>query len=220
MKITTALLAGVLLTAWTALGQLSPSGTQQKPATPVQPGQPRAKTEGAQPPAKIESAPAEKVDPAKEKAIRHLLDVTDTSKIGDHLSGAISMQVRSAMSRTLPDERLQKFMVDFDRKFHARLPSSQVTDRVVPIYAQYFSMEDIQGLIQFYESPLGQRVVKTLPEVVQESQTAGIKLEQQAAMATLQEMTNDYPELKSMLADQPQPGPAQTPKPTAPQPQN
>lgn len=220
MKTTTVLIVGVLLTAWPALGQLSPSSTQQKPATPVQPGPSRAKTESAQPPAEMQNAAAEKVDPAKETAIRRLLDVTDTSKIGDHLSGAISMQVRSAMSRALPDERLQKFMVDFDQKFHARLPSGQVTDRVVPIYAQHFSMEDIQGLIQFYESPLGQRVVKTLPEVVQESQSAGIKLEQEAAMAILQEMANDYPELKPMVGDQPQPPPAQAPKPTAPQPQN
>jgi uncharacterized protein len=220
VKITTVLIVGVLLAAWPARGQLSPSGTPQKPASPAQPGPSRAKADSGQSPAEIENAAAEKVDPAKEAAIRRLLDVTDTSKIGDHLSGAISMQVRSAMSRTLEDARLQKFMVDFDQKFHARLPSGQVTDRLVPIYAQHFSKEDIQGLVQFYESPLGQRVVKTLPEVVQESQNAGMKLEQEAAMAILQEMANDYPELKSMLGDQPHPAPAQAPKPTSPQPQN
>src|ERR1700734_253848 len=68
-------------------------------------------------------------------------------------------------------------------------PASAVTDAVVPIYAKAFSMEDLQGLIQFYESPLGQRVVKTLPEVAQSSQRAGVQLEQKGALTVLQGMS-------------------------------
>jgi hypothetical protein len=104
------------------------------------------------------------------------------------------------------------------------VPPSAVVDAMVPIYARAFSMEEIQGLIQFYESPLGQRIVKVMPKVEEDSQNAGLQLGNTATLATLQGMTGDYPELKQMLQDPsaapeatPTPGsgsaPAQTPPP-------
>jgi hypothetical protein len=222
VQITSVAAALFMVCATLAQAQTQTSGTQQKPEQ-HQPGQLQAKTPAAEQPTGAQSAAPEGVDPAKDVAIRHLLDITDTSRMGDHISGAISMQVRSAMRRSMPEDRLQKFMVDFDQRFRTRVPSDQVVDLVVPIYAQHFSIEDLRGLIQFYESPLGQRVVKTLPEVAQESQNAGMKLEGDAAMATLRGMTGDYPELKLMLEDQLQPSPAPTqapgptPKPNPPQ---
>jgi hypothetical protein len=82
-------------------------------------------------------------------------------------------------------------------------------------------------LIQFYESPLGQRVVKALPDVVQQSQMAGVQIEQASALKVLREMTDEYPELKQVLPPEndqgapqaaPAPAPGQAPKPipTAP----
>jgi hypothetical protein len=79
---------------------------------------------------------------------------------------------------------------------------------MVPIYASAFSTEDIQGLIQFYESPLGQRVVKNLPAVDQQSQAAGVRIEQTAALTILRGMSEEYPELKQILPPEPgQPAP-------------
>jgi hypothetical protein len=74
--------------------------------------------------------------------------------------------------------------------------------------------------VGFYESPLGQRVVKGLPDVVQESQVAGVQLEQSAALAVLRAMTDQYPELKQILPQDGQPGsggdaaPSKSPAPT------
>ena len=50
-----------------------------------------------------------------------------------------------------------------------------------------------QGLIKFYESPLGQRVVKTLPEVVQNTQQTGVQMDQKAALEVLRSMSTEYP---------------------------
>ena len=109
-------------------------------------------------------------------------------------------------------------------------PSGAVADAVIPIYARHFSTDDIQGLIQFYESPLGQRVVKTMPQVTQESESAGIQLDQKAAIKVLRGMQDEYPELKQMLPPEngapgaapeppPAPGPALTPRPSPAPPQ-
>jgi uncharacterized protein len=71
------------------------------------------------------------------------------------------------------------------------------------VYAKNFTLEEIQGLVKFYESPLGQRVVKVLPQVIQESQAAGAQIDQQVAIATLRSMETEYPQLKQMLPPDP-----------------
>jgi hypothetical protein len=102
-------------------------------------------------------------------------------------------------------------------------PTSAVLDAEIPVYEHYFSMEDIQGLIKFYESPLGQRVVKSLPDVVQRTQQAGLQLDQKAALDVLRSMSTEYPELKTMLppeggAPPPGAGPGAGASPTPPGP--
>jgi hypothetical protein len=156
------------------------------------------------------------------------MDITDTSKLGGSVSAYFETRVRSIMSEALGPDRITKFMETFSKKLEANVPPSAVVDAMVPIYARAFSMEEIQGLIQFYESPLGQRIVKVMPKVEEDSQNAGLQLGNTATLATLQGMTGDYPELKQMLQDpgaapdaSPAPGsgsaPAQTP-PSGPKP--
>ena len=213
MKFTTALLVAAFCAASPALAQSTTApATTPKPA-PQQPGA-------------AASAPAEKLDPAKEQAIRHLLDLTEISKMGDNISQAISHQVQEAVGRGLAEDQVPKFMETFNGRFTAAAPPAKVTDAIVPIYAKHFTMEDIQGLIKFYESPLGTKLVKEMPQVVQESQAAGVQMNQDAAITVLRGMQGDYPFLKQMLppdpnAPAPAPGASTTPAPTpAPAPAN
>jgi hypothetical protein len=166
------------------------------------------------PPSQLESAVPtvpEKVDPAKDTAIRHLMDITEESKLADNVSGAMSMQVHTLVGRAMPAERLEKFMVDFDQKFRASVPSSKVIDGVVPIYAKNFTMEEIQGLTKFYESPLGQHVVKSMGQVSHDSQELAVNMEKEAALKTLRAMSTDYPEIAKMLPPEPGAAPASAP---------
>jgi hypothetical protein len=82
-------------------------------------------------------------------------------------------------------------------------------------------MEDLQGIIQFYESPVGQRFLKALPQVARDTQEQGMQMEQKGAMNVLEQMSSDYPELKPLLRPQPgdpseAPAPAPTPEPHVP----
>jgi uncharacterized protein len=226
MKLRATLIAALLCTAGPALAQNSaPNATpapQHMPGTPAaQPGQ----TSAAAPPA----APAEKIDPAKDAAIRNLIEITQVSKMGDNISAALTNQVRNVMGRAIPAEQLPKFMDTFTQKFTSSAPSSNVTDAIVQVYAKHFTLEDVQELTKFYQTPLGQRVVKTMPEVSQESEQAGAKIDQKVAIDTLRSMSDEYPQLKQMLPPDssapapapnaaPAPPPAQSPK-LAPPPQ-
>ena len=196
--------AAALFVCGPLLAQTPSTAPPTKP--PVhQPGvtAPRPSTNSAS-----EAANADKVDPAKDQAIRHLMDLTGTTRTGEEINAYITKQVHDGLSQALQPERLAKFMQDFSTKLETAAPASTVTDAVVPIYAKAFSMEDIQGLIQFYESPLGQRVVKAMPQVSQNSQRAGVQIEQKGAMTVLQDMSTEYPELKQMLGPEQESGAA------------
>lgn len=218
MRFTVAILAA-LCVAGPVLAQAPAPGAQQKSPQhqPGVAGQPAAPAHAPGEAAK--SAPAdsaEKIDPAKEAAIRHLMDITQTVKLGDNIATYLTGQVHDGVSRAIAPESLSKFMDTFSQRFSATSPAAKVTDAVVPIYAKAFSMEEIQGLIQFYESPLGQRVVKALPDVERQSQMAGVEIEQTSALQILRGMADEYPELKQILPPegaQPAPGANAAPEP-------
>jgi uncharacterized protein len=202
MKMRMALLVTALFAAGPALAQSATEGTAQKAPAQHQPGtpaQPKTDAPAKTPTPAQTPAPAEKLDPAKEAAIRHLMEITEVSKLGGNIQEYITKEVHDVVGRAITPEKMPQFMDTFSKKFDASAPPSAITDAVVPIYAKNFSMEDIQGLIQFYESPLGKRVVKTLPEISQESQRVGLEMDQKAALVVLRGMSNDYTEIKQML---------------------
>jgi uncharacterized protein len=228
MNIRAALISAVLLVASPLLAQAPLTGASPKPPA-HQPGVPApAATAPARAEKAAAAAPAEKVDPAKEAAIRHLMDLTQTSKMGDSLTSYVTNQVRQALSQAIAPDRLAKLMDGFSQKMVTAAPPGGVTDAVIPIYARAFSMEDIQEITRFYESPLGQRMVNALPQVTRESEELGMQMQQKGAMNVLQEMSSDYPELKQMLkpeqeseppaAPAPERAPAPAPKPAPAQP--
>jgi len=205
MRLRKALIAAMLFTAGPAMAQTPASGAQPKPApsAPVQPGQ--------------TAAAAEKLDPAKETAIRHLLDITGGAKEGENINEGMTGRVKEVMTRALPADQLPKFMDTFTQKFTASAPPSAVTDAVVKIYAQHFSLEDIQGITKFYESPVGQRMVKEMPDVARDSQNVGMQMDQKVVIDVLRGMSEEYPQLKQMLPPDPEhPAPAPSAAASAP----
>jgi uncharacterized protein len=220
MKFPIAFIAAVLCAAAPAFAQApASSAPAHQPGVPTQHPAPAPTAVSPAAPPSL----AEKVDPAKEAAIRHLMDVTETSKLGDNINAYLTDRIRTIMSHNLTPDKLPKFMDSFSQKFAAASPSSAVTDAMVPIYARAFSMEDIQEMAKFYESPVGQKMVKELPKVTQDAQNTGVQIEQNAAMSVLDGMTDDYPELKPMLHPQtpgsgaPGAAPAPSPEPAPPQ---
>lgn len=218
MKLRTAVIAGLVFAAGPALAQTPAASAPPTLAPHATPGQ----AAPAKPAAQAAPAPApEKIDPAKEAAIRHLMDITEGSKMGESIANFITGQVHNGVGRSLSADQLPKFMDTFSQKFTAGLPPTAVSDAIVAIYAKHFSMEDVQGLTKFYESPLGQRIVKEMPDVDQQMRTAGQQIETTVAIAVLRSMADEYPQLKQMLppdGSAPAPSSAPAPAPGTPAP--
>jgi hypothetical protein len=46
---------------------------------------------------------------------------------------------------------------------------------VYPIYHKFFTLEELKGLLAFYRTPLGRKLLSAMPQLVKESMAAGQK---------------------------------------------
>ncbi|QIG90436.1 DUF2059 domain-containing protein [Chryseobacterium sp. POL2] len=61
----------------------------------------------------------------------------------------------------------------FWTKFRENINYKDLQSKMIPVYSKHFTGEDIDGLIKFYQSPLGQKTITTLPQIMQESMAIG-----------------------------------------------
>ena len=59
---------------------------------------------------------------------------------------------------------------------------------IVPVYERHFTRKDIQGLIAFYQSPVGRKFVSVQPKLVAESMQIGQRWGQKVAQKVMREI--------------------------------
>jgi hypothetical protein len=147
------------------------------------------------------------VDPQKEARIRELMDVTGAKNLGQQLIEAGMEQFRSSVQDSQPNNpRAKQFVDAFVSGFQKHFDVNTLNEQIIPIYDKYLTTDDLKGLLDYYRSPLGQRMLKTLPELTRESQAAGFALGQKAAQETMEELKADYPEFTGAKEDDKHPG--------------
>lgn len=119
-------------------------------------------------------ADATDVSPEKRAAIEKLLELTGALKLGQQMSSMVVTQMTGALRAARPD--LPAKALDLLPEVVNGVIAENVgsfKEVVVHIYDQHFSLEEVQGLNEFYASELGRKVIQALPAVLQESMTAG-----------------------------------------------
>lgn len=100
------------------------------------------------------------VPPEKEQAIRKLIEMIGAGDLGVQVREQLLGQIRSVYPQ-VPESLWAEFAESLD--------PAELTGLTIPIYDRHFTMEELQALIDFYTTPVGQQVVKKLPLVAQES---------------------------------------------------
>ena len=106
--------------------------------------------------------------------IVRLLDITGSGKLGLQMGTAVANQVIDQMTAKNPKvtENMKNAVKDEISKLMAeKMPD--LTRQIVKVYAKYFSQEEIKGLIAFYHTPLGQKTIRSLPQVLNEGMLIG-----------------------------------------------
>ncbi|HKF22061.1 MAG TPA: DUF2059 domain-containing protein [Candidatus Angelobacter sp.] len=108
------------------------------------------------------------------------------------------LQVRKTMSVML--ESMKKVMIDgAERGFRERVPNptpkqlaalhgmfddivnasmDDMINALIPIYQRHLTKADLEELIRFYSSPVGQKLLHEQPAIIQESMQAGAEVQQ------------------------------------------
>lgn len=154
------------------------------------------------------------IDPAKEADIRHLLEVVGTRALMSEIMGNMEKNLRPTLTASLPPGDYRAKLIDlFLDKFGPRAEAliPKLEDMAVLTYDKYLTDEDIKGLIQFYQTPTGQKTLSALPKIVVELQSQGQKLGEQMGRDTMMEVLSEHPELVKAMSEvrsAPAPAPA------------
>jgi uncharacterized protein len=136
------------------------------------------------------------IDPAKEADIRSLMELLGArDQIQDAINNSTE-QYKEKLLTTVPDnEKGQAFVASFAEGYQKSFSVDQVTDQLVGVYDKHFTDDEIKSLLQFYGSPLGQKVAAEMPKVTREIQAATRTAGAKAAKETLQALKAQSPEI-------------------------
>lgn len=116
---------------------------------------------------------------SKPESIKELLELTGSATVG--------IQVMS----NLFDEFEKQFTdvpAEYWKNFRSKMNAGDLVNLIIPIYEKYYTEEDVQGLIKFYNTPVGKKVIATLPQVTAESMEAGQQWGESIAKQVLDDM--------------------------------
>ncbi|SEW52169.1 DUF2059 domain-containing protein [Chitinophaga arvensicola] len=116
---------------------------------------------------------------SKDQKIKELMEVTGSGKLG----AQISHQLMSSFQTQFPE-----VPAEFWEKAKAQVKPEEIINLSIPIYAKYYTEEEIVELLKFYKTPIGQKVIQVTPQLMTESMEAGRSWGKKLAENIIQEL--------------------------------
>jgi uncharacterized protein len=158
----------------------------------IQGGSPGAVQAASQSAAAPQTQSQVSIDPTKEADIRALLELVGArDQVQDSVRQSAE-QYREKLLATVPDnEKGQAFVNATINEYEKRYDYDRVNEQLVALYDKHYSDNEIKSLLQFYGSPLGQKVATESPKIFREIQettrTEGAKAVRDALQQVKQE---------------------------------
>jgi hypothetical protein len=150
----------------------------------------------ASPQANAAPAPARAIDPVKEADIRSLMELVGARDLVQDGETTAVEQSREKLLATVPNnDKGQAFVNTFATIYQKKFDVDQVSEQLVGIYDKHYTEDEIKGLLQFYGSPLGQKVAAEMPKINRETQAAIRTVSGKAAREALTEVKMQNPEI-------------------------
>ncbi|HYS54824.1 MAG TPA: DUF2059 domain-containing protein [Thermoanaerobaculia bacterium] len=100
----------------------------------------------------------------KRETIRTLLDIMGVARLAD----AMIDQMFTQFAKNTPSVPLKAW-----NRLRSRMKGAELIELMTPVYDKYYTLEDLEAMIAFYRTPVGQKVVRTLPDVSREGFQVG-----------------------------------------------
>lgn len=149
-------------------------------------------------PVKAESTPKpqlelsqQSVSESKRQLIRELIEITGGEKLFRQVSQITTAQLQQEFTGILesivpetsgisPEKKqeminqinqdMSRILTQYNQKLMEKLDFNQIMEKVYyPLYDKFFTEEDLQTLIDFYQTPTGKKTITVMPQLLQES---------------------------------------------------
>ncbi len=117
---------------------------------------------------------------ASAQQVRELMDTIGLKRMLGQMNGQMTTLINRALPCVSPTTMQQAF--------NSPQAQDDIINRMIPVYQRHFSNADIQGLLTFYRSPLGQKVLREMPATMQEGMQIGKQWGMQRAQAMVAQM--------------------------------
>ena len=126
--------------------------------------------------------------------VEKLMQVTGAAQLGAQMVSTITAQVLEGMKRSqpsLPERAVAIVREVLDAELAKAFSGSQsMMPDIVAVYAKQFTQDDVRGMVAFYESPLGRKMIQAMPAVLQDTVAIGQRWAQ-----------NEMPRIGSILQE-------------------
>jgi TonB family protein len=141
---------------------------------------------------------APQVDPQLRADLLHMFDIAHLRDQLREGMQAESQEQRPVLAKVFPDTPNKDKILDrFFDKLVQQVTSAEAMEQLVPIYAKYYSDDDVKAVIKFYESPIGQKYVAAAPKLAADSMQWSGHNAEKAAPEVLQQLCGEFAELRA-----------------------
>lgn len=119
-------------------------------------------------------SPAWAVDPAKHAEIEKLLQTTGALRVGQQMAALFSEKMVAALRAArsdIPPRVLDLLPAEINQLVAENMPA--LAEGLIVVYDGQFSLEELQDLNRFYTTPLGAKLIETMPAIAEQSMQIG-----------------------------------------------
>jgi hypothetical protein len=116
------------------------------------------------------------------------------------MMGDMEKSIKPLLTSSLPPGEYRDRLVQlFFEKFESKLDINVMVDLSIPVYDKYLSDADIRGMIDFYSTPLGKRMVQVLPQLMRECAERGRTWGEGVGRESMIEVLQEHPEIQQAM---------------------
>ena len=115
------------------------------------------------------------IDERKLTLIKELIEATGAATNSEQYARAFSQQLISVLKISNPNLSQRAINIvreEVNSTVVAAFQNESLQKEIYPIYAKYFTIEELEGLIAFNRSPAGQKANRVMPQLINESTLA------------------------------------------------
>jgi uncharacterized protein len=153
--------------------------------------------------APVPGANAGAIDPEKEADIRKLLELSNTKAMFNQTIGTMMSLIQKSLLQSNPDDPKAQMLANLIAQELRGDMTSQYDDLVshlIPVYDKYYTKDDIEKIIQFYGTPIGQKLLKVTPDLTRELQTIGYQWGSKIGRDAFAKVLQTHPDLRGLSA--------------------